>query len=773
MGTSGASTDAVLARPERAPEAVVPSSSPRSWLGPLRRHPAVAALLAYAVLGLLANYPAWPGDPSRIGTCACGGNEDPAQTVWFLAWLPYAILHGKNPFLTNLINVPFGANLAQNTGIPLLGLLTAPLTLAVSPVASQNLLRWLSFPLSAFAMYFVLRRWTRWTPAAFAGGLLYGFSPYMIGQGSVHVDLAFVPLPPLILYALHQIVTRRDGRFVRQGLVLGALMVAQFYISAEILGTTALVAAIAGVLLVLLRPRAVPRRALHALGGLGVAAVVLLACIAYPLFLLSSGPGHYFGPSQGPIEVYNADLLGPILPTASLLVAPHRLATAGSNLVGGLADLDENGSYLGLPLLALLLYFTVRYWRRLWIGFATLMAAICFVLSLGPRLVVDGREHAVRLPFALLSHLPLMEDALPVRLSLYVALFAATVLALGLDAFHDGLVAARARPARLRHDRLTTGAVIAGRLVGGLVLLAALVALLPRWPYRSLPSAPPPAEQPAALAAIPTGGAVLTYPYATPFDDDAMLWQSLDGMRFRLFGSYILRRGAGGGATALAAELSPLDVQTLLSDPLAPVPIPGLPYLEPTTRTVVAHLVVVESARVPAGTAGSATLRGIVDNVNLGNGSFYVIDPRGLGLTGVTLTPTTRFVEPGLLVSPLLRVQRGDRVAVYGRVVAGTVNPHRVLDLRSFVGLHHVSAIVVELGRIGSTEVAAWMRAAFGAPSRVRSGGEIWLHPRPPARHLIAARARHLSHPVRAPALVAAVAHRPAGPSGAALARPA
>ncbi|HUZ21373.1 MAG TPA: hypothetical protein VMU75_12450 [Acidimicrobiales bacterium] len=765
MSTPGASTDTVLALPAAASGETVPVRPARSWRGPLRRHHAPAVFLVYAVLGLLANYPAWPGSSSRIGTCVCGGNEDPTQTVWFLAWLPYAILHGRNPFLTNVINVPFGANLAQNTGIPLLGLLTAPLTLAVSPVASENLLRWLSFPLSAFAMYFVLRRWTRWAPAAFAGGLFYGFSPYMIGQGSVHVDLAFVPLPPLILYALHQLVTRPNARFVRRGLVLGALMVAQFYISAEILGTTVLVAAIAGLLLVLLRPRSVPRRAVHTLGGLGVAAVVLLACIAYPLLLLAGGPGHYVGPSQGPVEVYNADLLGPILPTASLLVAPHRLATAGSNLVGGLGDIDENGSYLGLPLLALLSYFAVRYWRRRWIGFAMTMAVICFVLSLGPRLVVDGRERAVRLPFALLSHLPLMQDALPVRLSLYVALFSATVLALGLDAFHDGVVARHGRTTLLRRDRVLAGAVVAGRLVGALVLLAALVALLPKWPYRSLPGTPPPAEQPAALAAIPTGGAVLTYPYATPFDDDAMLWQSLDRMRFRIFGSYILRRGAGGGATALAAELSPLDVQTMLSDPLAPVAIPGLPYLEPTARTVVARLVVVETARAVASRARTATLRGIVDNVNLGNGSFYVIDPRGLGLTGVTVTPTTRFIDPGPLASPLLRVQRGDRVAVYGRLVAGTVDPHRVLDLRSFVRLHHVSAIVVELGRIGSTEVAAWMRDAFGAPSRVRPGGEIWLHPQPPARHLVASRARHRSRPRHPPTLVALVTRRAPGTS--------
>lgn len=110
-------------------------------LGRLARSWDLRVLLTYAVVALFANYPMWPGDPSRIATCACGGYEDLNQTAWFLAWTPFAIFHGHNPFVTNWINFPAGVDLAQNTGMQLLGLLTAPLTLTVSPVASENLLR--------------------------------------------------------------------------------------------------------------------------------------------------------------------------------------------------------------------------------------------------------------------------------------------------------------------------------------------------------------------------------------------------------------------------------------------------------------------------------------------------------------------------------------------------------------------------------------------------------------------------------------------------------
>lgn len=726
-------------------------------LDAVRRHRRALAFAAFAMLGLLANYPTWPGDPSRIATCLCGGNGDPAQTVWFLAWTPFALLHGQSMLVSSWINLPAGADLAQNTSMPLLGLLTAPVTLAMSPVASENLLRWLAFPLSAYAMYWVLRRWVRWEPAAFAGGLLYGFSPYMVSQASVHLNLSFVPLPPLIFYVCNELVVRQQRSALRSGLLLGVLAIAQFYISAEVLATTALTAVVATVLLVVLGIRRVPRHALHALVGLGIGAFVLSVGIAYPLYLMTHGALHYLGPPQGRHEVFNADLLGPVLPTVSELVAPHRLATIGTSLVGGRANIDENGSYLGIPLLALLAYLALRYWRRRWIPFAFLMGGTMFLFSLGPVLDVGGKHARLpfQLPFAHLQHLPLIEDVLPARFALYVTLFASAVLALGLDAFHDGAVASRwrARPPATRR-RTHRVAVLAGRALGAVVLLGAVVALLPRWPYRSRPATPPAAASRAELASVPAGGAVLTYPYATPFTDDAMLWQAIDQMRFKIFGSYILRRGAARTATPLPAELSPLDVQAMLSDTLSPIAMPGEPYLAPTDRTIVAARIVVAPVRTPASPRGAPAVTGIVENVDPATGAFYVIT-HGLGLVGVTLTPTTLFDERRP-VSPVLRVVRAERVVVYGKVTAGTLTPHRVADLRTFLRAHRVAAVVVELARVDSLEVATWVRDAIGPPSRTLASGEVWLHVprlviatrhRPElARRTVGTVARHLAH---------------------------
>ena len=114
--------------------------------------------LAYALVALLAYRPILPGDGTRLPSCACG---DLVQGVWFLRWTPFALLHGLNPFLTDFIGYPSGVNLAQNTSMPLLGVLAAPVTWVAGPVAGLDTLLWLSFPLSATAAFVALRHWIR------------------------------------------------------------------------------------------------------------------------------------------------------------------------------------------------------------------------------------------------------------------------------------------------------------------------------------------------------------------------------------------------------------------------------------------------------------------------------------------------------------------------------------------------------------------------------------------------------------------------------------
>jgi hypothetical protein len=155
-----------------------PTSSPpdrESLNGPGRRGRIAASLAVlgvYVAIGLAAFWPDLPHISRDLFSQATLG--DPQLALWLLAWVQYAVPHGINPFFSHAIFVPTGLNLGVNTAAPLLGFITAPLTLFVGPVAIINLIVVAAMPLSAASAFFVLRKWNVWLPAAAIGGLIYG-----------------------------------------------------------------------------------------------------------------------------------------------------------------------------------------------------------------------------------------------------------------------------------------------------------------------------------------------------------------------------------------------------------------------------------------------------------------------------------------------------------------------------------------------------------------------------------------------------------------------
>jgi hypothetical protein len=526
-----------------------------------RRHPfwpVGIPVAVYAALGLAAYFPTWPGDPGRIPQCTCA---DAGLNTWFLAATAHAVAHGHSLFFTTALNYPDGVNLTYNTQMPLLGLLATPLTLTTGPVSSLNLLMWAAFPLSATSMFLVLRRWTTWVPAAFVGGLVYGFSPYMVGQSTAHLHLIFVPLPPLILLATFELFVRRSWRAWRAGLLLGLLVAGQFLISSEILVTTVLVAVVGLVVLAIARPREVVPALRFATTGLLSALAVTAAVLAYPASVFLGGPEHYpstVGPGSG--LLIRSDLLGPVLPTSFERLVPAAWASAGNSLTS-LHVTSENGAYLGVPLLVVLVWLVLRFRRLPWMRLAAAMAVVAFVLSLGSPLSVDGRSTGIPLPGAVLGHLPLVDQLVPSRISLFCWLFVAVVLALGTDAL-------RAAPSP-GHDRVPRPVQWAGL---GLVGALAIASLLPRWPNPTAPTGVPPYFTSSAVERIHPGTVALTYPYGAPLHAQPMVWQAVAGMRFSLIGGYALVPDKDGVPTLFPSLLAPPAVEQFLLEQDGGVP---------------------------------------------------------------------------------------------------------------------------------------------------------------------------------------------------------
>ena len=558
---------------------------------PLPSGPRWPGFALYGLLALVAYLPVWPGESDRVPWCACG---DTAQSIWFVRWAPFAVAHGHSLYASNWVDYPQGFNLAQNVSMPLLGLIAAPLTLWRGPVASFTFLLWLALALSASTCYAVLLRWVRWKPAAFAGGLVYAFGSYMAGQALGHLNLVFVPIPPLLVLVLDELVVTQRAGARRWGVLLGLLAAAQFLISPEILIDCIVLGVVGVVLLALTNLAAVAHRIRHAVVGAVWAAVVFLPIVAWQLVSYFTGPDRYAGPSWHG-NPFAEDLLGSVIPTLNQRVTTAGLAAVGDRLQN---DLAENGAYLGVPLLLLLVVLVVRYRKVVVMRCAAVMAVITWLLSLGPRLVIDGHGTVVRLPYDVLTHLPVLDSLLAGRFTLFMDLACAFVLAVGLD--------------RLRADLLVSGRRSVHRVAGVLavVALVALVPLMPRWPYPSQPisSTTPAFFTGSDVRRLPAGAPALTYPYPTYPDNQAMLWQAVSDMGFKVLGGYVLVPGPGGQATNQPAPVVPGSVaQTLLSD------YDGLPVVGPTAtpedvRRLVARYGVRSVLLVPAGVDPTAAL---------------------------------------------------------------------------------------------------------------------------------------------------------------------
>jgi hypothetical protein len=97
-------------------------------------------------------------------------------------------------------------------------------------------------------------------------------------------------------------------------------------------------------------------------------------------------------------------------------------------------DLQEQDSYIGLPLLLIVYGFARTQWRRAESRFLVVALLILLLASLGPDLWVAGHPTGVLLPWHAVMRLPLLGGALPVRFALYAALAAAIIAALWVAA---------------------------------------------------------------------------------------------------------------------------------------------------------------------------------------------------------------------------------------------------------------------------------------------------------------------------------------------------
>jgi hypothetical protein len=208
----------------------------------------------------------------------------------------------------------------------------------------------------------------------------------------------------------------------------------------------------------------------------------------------------------------SVDLLSFVVPRRTMLLGGERYAGTTEAFT---SNTSEDGAYLGVVVLAMLVAFAVTRWRRRETWLLLAFVAVVALLSLGPVLHVNGYE-GVGLPGSALTNAPIVEHATPQRFSAYLWLPVGVIAALWVGARRDAWSWAR-------------------YAVVGL----AAVTLLP------LVQAPPrgrPVEVPAFFADgtfarhLEPGEIVFAIPTVK---GDEMVWQATAGFRFRLAQGYI------------------------------------------------------------------------------------------------------------------------------------------------------------------------------------------------------------------------------------------
>jgi hypothetical protein len=387
-----------------------PASSARGWSSG-------SALAAY--IGVSALY---FGVPIAVhpGRDLIGAGVDPEIFIWSLAWWPHAILHWENPIVSHAIWAPGGVNLAWATSIPGLALLAAPVTLLAGPTFAYNLIAVLLPSLAAWTAFLLCRHVTRSFWPSLAGGYLFGFSSYELGQTEGHMHLTSVFLVPLVALVLLRFV---EGSLSRRRFVveLGLLLAFQLSFSTEVSLMLAFTIAVALVVAWAAVPSA--RRSLRRLLLPLGAAYALTAVLTSPLLVYAFL--HFQGSSINPPASYPADLLNVVVPTRLTWISWHWTKAISDDFRG---NSSENGVYLGLPALAILVWFAWAKRRQPAARFLAIVLALGVLVELGTALHVRGHRYAT-LPWGLIAHLPAFDNVLPVRFSLFVALGAAVAVA--------------------------------------------------------------------------------------------------------------------------------------------------------------------------------------------------------------------------------------------------------------------------------------------------------------------------------------------------------
>jgi hypothetical protein len=544
----------------------------------LRRVPGwVIAGLIYFAFAVFMWWHVWTsGHPDSTMLCNCG---DPSSFVWFIEWPAYALTHGQSLFIEHADQVPVGLNLLDNTSVLAIGIVLAPVTWLFGPVASLNVALTAAPVLSGISAYGCLRRGlgvSKWS--AIVAGLLFAGSPFIQRNETIaHLQVAFLPLVPLIFLCSYELIVSQRGKWWRWGLLLGPLVAVQFFIGSEVL-TMATLTVIGSLLVTVIaaaifRREALVRRLPFAAKGLALGGLTGGALLAYPVYFALKGPAHITGSVWSHVTTNHLNLM--LFPLAQSYRAVTLMPDAGYLGKAGLA-----GGYLG-PAAILVVIAAAILVRRPLTRLCLLILVIAAWASLGNynhNAMPGGISPLSALPslWHIVKNVPVLDQASPGNFSAILVFIVVVTTALLLD----WIWAQRSGDLLRWLPSQASKSALAVTLAAG-VSLALVLTWLTAWPMPlkvESVATPPPVQR--ILASLPPHAVVLFYPFPSSELDQALIWQANDGLRFSVAGGRGITAGTGGAAVhgleagTPAGDLSALSTSYI---PYGHLDLPALP----------------------------------------------------------------------------------------------------------------------------------------------------------------------------------------------------
>lgn len=348
-------------------------------------------IVLYLAASLVMTYPLI----AHFTTHNLGGSGDDMNLIWSLWWIKYALIDlGINPYETDYIFYPHTSSLAMHTSPIADSIMSIPFHYFFNLITIYNIFNLLAFVLSGFGVYLLARRYVDDAPSAFVGGLAYA-SWRAASTGALGANQWM----PLYIYFLMETLDDEKKSLwypLSAALMLSLALYSNYYFFVYLIIFTIIFLAYSiwtkkGQIVFYLKKT------------LFIVAISFALALPHIYFLLKEIISGNLG-NPVAANIFSNDLLSFFSPSE---YNPVLGGLSFSHLLAG----QEKYAYVGILVAGLAVLGFTRF-RKMekdvrFLGIAFLLFT---VLSLGPELVILGKNTGIPLPYTIFSHIPVLSN---------------------------------------------------------------------------------------------------------------------------------------------------------------------------------------------------------------------------------------------------------------------------------------------------------------------------------------------------------------------------